>query len=154
MATIVIEGADDLRSRLLELDQRFAGSLRPALDPIGASLLEAQRGALAAGQGWPALSEATLALRKRQGRGGAPLRSSGRLYDSLAILRVEEAAVDVGSALVQAGLLEGGGVTSKASMIPGAVIPARPFIGIPPALADSLCTSLLDFLMGQEVASA
>lgn len=157
MATrIEIVGADELRTRLVQIDERLRGPLRPVLEPIGRAMLEAAREAITtAGRGaWPPLAESTLEIRERKGQGGSPLRAGGTLFDSLQQLELADDRVEVGTREPRARIQEYGGTTPAGSAIPGKRVPPRPFMVIPEPTIDLAIGSLLDHLFGREGANA
>lgn len=159
MATrIEITGAEELRTRIVQIDERLRGSLRPVLEPIGATMLAAAREAIDIGGrfGWPPLSEATIALRARRGGpgGATPLRATGELRNSIRQLELTDDRVEVGTTLERAGIQEYGGTTAATSMIPGRRVPARPFMPVPPATIDLAIGSLLEHLFAAQAGAA
>jgi phage virion morphogenesis protein len=104
------------------------GSLRPAMDEIGAAMQASthQRFITASGpdgKSWPALSAET---KKRRGDDARPLRDRGHLFDSIS-WRAGAAEVAVGSVRKYARIQQLGGKAGRGRRI---TIPARPYLGV------------------------
>lgn len=117
--TIRLDNGAAIGRALVAMQLRMR-DLRPALAEIGASLLtstqrrfEDEQGP--DGKGWEANQ-----------RGGAILRDSGRLYQSLTYL-VGDRQVEVGTNAIYARIHQLGGQTGRGHQVE---LPARPFLGL------------------------
>lgn len=112
---------------------RNVDHLEPALDAIGDAVANSIRLNFEEqhdpdGNAWDALSEATLANRRQEGKGAEILRDTGLLNRSITH-QVGDTAVEIGTDKVYANMMQFGGTRGDFPWLWGD-IPARPFIGV------------------------
>ncbi|AUN95882.1 phage virion morphogenesis protein [Pseudazoarcus pumilus] len=129
-----------------------ARDMRPAMANIAAALASESERQFQTESGpagaWPELSQTTKELRERSGTTGRKLQVSGQLAASVQT-GFAEAEAWIGSNKPHAAMQHLGGTTSALSMIPGAQIPARPFLPFHPEtnqLAPEATRTVLDVL--------
>lgn len=130
--SIEIAGAAEAQKALLAAADRFEQPPRPLFEALGAEWESSFRQHIR-DQGVPdafaPLAASTVARRKRAGFGPSPiLIRTGDLLQSIRTLEVTDSELAVGTQQESAALLQFGGATSSRSAMPGATIPARPFV--------------------------
>ena len=129
-ATITIDDQHIINS--LRSLQELTGNIAPILDEIGSLmqdkiLLNFREQHDPEGNDWLELSDATLAQRRKNGRGAEILRDTGILNNSITY-NVSGHAVEIGSDEVYANMMHYGGTKTDFPWLWGD-IPARPFVG-------------------------
>ncbi len=161
--SVEVTGAAELSSWLGEHAARLQASPAGLLAAVGEDWVSRFQANVRAG-GVPTvpLAQVTLDLRSREagpgrvqprwggGGGTAPLFRTGGLKDSIQVLEATADTLAVGTTREAAALLNFGGVTSPASMIPGRRVPARPFVFLAPEDVKSTIAALADFFFGSE----
>jgi len=147
-----LEGAAELSNTLLTAQRKFKGDKSEVLTRIAKRFADSIRDNIRAG-GFAPLSPVTLKIRQqRGGSGSAPLIDSGDLLDSIGIFVTDREAA-AGSAKSRAGWLQLGITTAEDSMIPGKIVPPRPFILISEADGDWALEELADSLFEERRAA-
>lgn len=128
-----------------ELDEKLHADPKKTMGTIADRLVGSLRKRVESGPG-PALSAATLEIRRRRGQGGSkPLEASGRMAGSIrrrATAKLAYAGIDFPAAALQAGF-----TTSAKSAIPGKVVPARPFVYLDEVDADFAAEQIAAFYL-------
>lgn len=124
-----VEGADQVADALAEHAARFRHSPRGILAEIAQQWADEVFPRIfdtggPTGEPWAPLSALSVKLRGSK----KVLEGEGRLRGSIAVLEVTDSEARVGTELGEIHQL--GGRTSERSMIPGRVIPARPFLAL------------------------
>lgn len=133
--TIAVHGAEDIGRALVGLQLRMQ-DLRPVLREIGASLLTSTQRRFEDEQGpdgspWPTNQ-----------RGGAILRDSGRLYQSLTYA-ADHHQVEVGTNVVYARIHQLGGQAGRGRAV---TIKPRPFLGLDDADRTEMLEIVNDYI--------
>lgn len=150
----------DELSPALEALARHLGNKRDLMDELGELAAKQTKDRFPTGQApdgtpWAPKSQATLdayGARKSNRVDRRPLFGpSGRLSSEI-IYQADESSVEWGSALIYAGVMQGGaaegafGSMSSGSPIPWGNIPARPFIGLSGDNARALTDAIYEWL--------
>jgi phage virion morphogenesis protein len=146
MLDISIIGMEAVITNLQGIEQR-AGNLRPALLGIGEILTEGTKQRFASatapdGEPWAKNSKVTLANKN----GALPLTDEGHLADSIEPQLLGDNAVEVGSNMVQAAMMQFGGTKAEFPHLWGD-IPARPYLGISEAEKAEIMELLGNYLL-------
>lgn len=152
---LTLEGAGEVREKLLAVGAQFEGSLQPLFESLGASwegsFKAHVRDEVNVG-GAPFVELAASTRRRRRAlrfpEANPILRRRGDLVDSIKAIEISDTELVVGSEHPGAALLNFGGVTSPRSAIPNAVVPSRTFIGLSAQEVDDLFVTLEKFLFG------
>lgn len=159
--SLSIDGADEVRKRLLDAGDRLAGSFKTLFEAVGASWEASFKGHVrdevdVFGEAFQPLAASTMRRRKKEGFPPANpiLRRRGDLFTSIRALEITDTELLVGTDHASAGLLNYGGRTSSASLLPDRPVPARRFIGLNGQEVDDLFETLADFLLGDAAPGA
>ena len=154
MLAISIHGMDAVIQGLQGIEQR-AGNLRPALLGIGEIVQEGtkQRFETATdpdGNKWLLNTPATLLAEDEFGNlrkeGDKPLTNHGTLAESIHYQMSSDKAVEVGSNMVQAAMMQFGGTKAEFPHLWGD-IPARPYLGVSEAEKAAILDLLSNYLL-------
>jgi phage gpG-like protein len=150
-----LDGLDLIVTRLIGL-REAALNTKDAMDVIGAHMMEVVQTAFTTetepetGKKWEPLAESTLKskyLRRARSSytGGAPLRRTGMLFNSISVLDVDASTVAVGSSLPHALYHNSDPVSPRRKF------PRRQFLAFPPdfgELVEWVITDMLTEAMG------
>lgn len=165
---VTVEGAEPLRDHLVAVGDRLAMPLDQVLAAIGEDWASTFRENITAGgrpEAFAPLAPSSLARRaggtrgdgsgSRWGSSGArPLIDTGALRDSINVLTLSGDLLEVGTTLDRAPLLHFGGTTAAGSRIPGATVPARPFVTLRPEDLDLTFETIELALFGDDPLAA
>lgn len=133
---LLVDSVESIRRQLLNPNLNEAGKL-----------VVAEFKSLIKGGRFVAVSAATREIRRKRGRSGSrPLVSTGKLQSSIEILSRKRVEFTVGSTLKKARFLRSGGVTDRASAIPGKTVPRRDYMLVNKEILENVARKVLDNL--------